>query len=452
MTIARSVELQLYRTCIARSARMALCSLFVLSAVTALNGCASIHREMPSFADAWDPGLEVRFPAAMPVNDDDDEDDMEGGEMAREAMDGTAIKIATAPDRPMPPVHRLVRDLAAVGLYAFDKLGLKVIPRVLEGIPEYGETKYTLIPGNYAFHFDAQEFKPVYGAVNYYPVWTPRARDFIRFTSLAITPSPEGRPSVLTQGDLDRARGGDVVTKVVFVADQRAIRDRLDDIDVGMRELDRVRASLVEQRDYWQRKVTERRLNTRYSSDFGWGVDVPGFDLALLQSLVGPERYHWYRFTQAEDQLRTYEEKMAQLELPERRLREERDALKKILHSVEVIHRSEDLLILASSMIRPYHDPVHEVHQLRGIDVWADSYRGQIPHDVDDWVGPFGKVHFPYWYSSLVNANLMPGLRPVKAPSMALTKPIGEVLMVVQAGNRRPIELGGHSWVNNEYE
>ena len=252
---------------------------------------------------------------------------------------------------------------------------------------------------------------------------------------------------MLSEADLERARSGDVVTKVIFIADTAAVRERLEDIDKGLRELGRVRTSLEEQNMYWNRKLTDRRLNTRYSSDFGWGVDVPSADLALLQAIVGPERYHWHRFSEAEDKVRTYEEQLAQLDLPERRLREERDALEHMLRSVDIMHRSHDMLVLAPSMIRPYEDPVDEVHTLRGVEVWADLYRGKLLVDPNDWIGPLGKVHFPYLYSSLSMGLLPPSLRPVAAPSGALSKNVGEVMMVIQVGSRRPFELGGHSWV-----
>jgi len=178
-------------------------------------------------------------------------------------------------------------------------------------------------------------------------------------------------------------------------------------------------------------------------------VDVPAADLALLQALVGPERYHWHRFSQAEDQLRTHEEMIAQLDLPERRLKEEQAALKQIMSSVTVLHRSDNMIVLTDSMIRPYKDPVHEATLLRGGSVWADNYRDKIYIEPDDWVGPWGKVHFPYWYSALPNALLSPAWRGVPAPSLALTKNIGQVLMVVQLGSRKPPELHGHSWVGN---
>jgi hypothetical protein len=167
----------------------------------------------------------------------------------------------------------------------------------------------------------------------------------------------------------------------------------------------------------------------------------------LLQAIVGPERYHWHRFSEAEDKVRTYEEQLAQLDLPERRLREEREALKHMLGSIDVLYRTHDMILLTPTMIRPHRDPVDEVHGLRGIEVWADLYRGKLLVDPDDWIGPFGKVHFPYLYSSVSMALLPPSLRPIIAPSHKLSKPVGEVLMVIQAGSRRPPELEGHSWV-----
>jgi hypothetical protein len=176
---------------------------------------------------------------------------------------------------------------------------------------------------------------------------------------------------------------------------------------------------------------------------------VPAIDLAILQSIIGAERYHWHRFTQAEDQVRTHEEMIAQLDVPERNLREEQVALKRLLTSVDVLHRTTDLMILSPSFVRPYHDPVDEVHFIRGADVWADLYRGKIPLQLDDWVGPWGKLQFPYLYSSLPNGLLSPALRSLIVPSTGPTKNIGEVMLVVQLGTRRPWELGGHSWVSN---
>jgi|GEM_PF-2323595 len=412
-------------------------SLFAVVLVCgALTGCASIHREKTSFWDTWDPGVEVRFPGCEPT-------------VFEAAECDVSSRVVTAPDGLAPSIPQFGRTVASVTLSAVDSSGIAIVPRKLRGIPDYGDTKYTLIPGTYAFEYDKAGFHDVYGAVNLYPVCMNRARDYIKHTSIALTPGPTDARSVMTEADLDRARSGDVVTKVVFMAHLPAVNDRLNDVGEGLRELDRVRTSLNEQLDYWQRRLRDRRLNTQYSSDFGWGVDTPSWDLALLQTIVGPERYHWHRFSEAEDKVRTYEDKLAELDAPTRRLTQERDALKKILGSVDVLHRTTDMMILTDSMVRNYHDPVDEVHRLRGTDVWADAYRGKIMHDVDDWVGPWGKVHFPYWYSSLSMAVLGPGLRPVVAPRPALTKNIGEVLMVVQAGARRPIELGGHSWVSN---
>ncbi len=433
----------------------ALLALVMVGVVYAGTGCASIHRETLAVFDTWDPGVEVRFPAAVACDlkcdkcDGPCSDPCSGAAGRRCGGDRPAVHTRAAPDVPMPPVHRIARGTAAVGVFLFDQLGLRVIPRPLKGVPDRGDTKYTLIPGTYAFQYDQSGLTRLYGDVHLYPVAAPRARDFIRHVSVALTPGPTGQRSVLTDAELNRARNGDVVTKVVFLADLRAIRDRLDDIGRGLRELARVRTSLGEQLAYWDRKFRDRRLNTRYSSEFGWGVDVPAMDLAILQTIVGPERYHWHRFNQADDQVRTHEELIAQLELPERHLREEQTALKRMLNSVDVLHRTTDLMILAPSFVRPYHDPVDEVHFLRGADVWADDYRGKIPLQLDDWIGPWGKLQFPYLYSSLPNALLSPALRTLLVPSTGPTKNIGEVLMVLQLGTRRPWELGGHSWVSN---
>ena len=307
------------------------------------------------------------------------------------------------------------------------------------------EAAYTLTPGKYAFAYCSTGFRPVYGEISIATSLTgsPRIGDFLRHSSITLTPCPTGCKSVLSASDLDMARDGEVVTKVVFMADLAAVENRLDDIDRSLREIDRVRESRQEQLTYWTRRLSDRRLNTRYSSDFGWGIDVPSADLALLQALVGPERYHWHRFSQAEDQVRTHEEFLAQLDLPERRLRDEREALRQLSGSVDILHRSGQLIVLAPSMIRPYHDPVDEVRSVRGLNVWADRYRGKHPFEGNDWVLG-GKRLFPYWYSSLAMRGLPPGLRSIVVPSAGTTKRIGEVLMVVTIGSRRLRDLPEH--------
>ena len=205
----------------------------VVWAVYACGGCATVHRETLAVFDTWDPGVEVRFPAAVACDVSCDESDgpcsgPSDAESDRPCRgDRPAVHKRAAPDVPMPPVHRVVRGSAAVGVFLFDQLGLRVIPRPLKGIPDRGDTKYTLIPGTYAFQYDKSGFTRLYGDVHLYPVAAPRARDFIRHVSIALTPSPVGQRSVLTDAELNRARNGDVVTKVVFLADLRAIRDRL---------------------------------------------------------------------------------------------------------------------------------------------------------------------------------------------------------------------------------
>lgn len=412
------------------------------AAMTVLpSGCASIHREHTAAGEAWDHGVEIRFPAAKAV---------EGEGVKHRGEPEAEVDVVTAPDIPSPAAQRFIRAAGVVAVFAWDHMGITGTSRRLIGVPDRGDTKYTLIPGSYAFEYATERIDPVWGEVHVYPVSTARARDFIRHSSINLTPSPMGRRSVLTQSDLDRARSGDVVTKVLFMADLAAIRDRIAKIDRGRRELDRVRTSLTEQEAYWLRKLTDRRLNTRYSAEFGWGVDVPAGDLALLQAFVGPERYHWHRFNEAEDQVRTHEDMLAQLEPVSNRLDEERRALEKILGSINIMHRSDTLVVLNESMIRPFSDPVHEVEFLRGGEVWADHYRDKIFFELDDWIGPWGKIHMPYFYSSLPNALLGPALRSVIAPAPTLTKNIGQTLMVVQVGSRRPPELGGHSWVGTK--
>ena len=438
MAIGRSFGSSCIRSVAARLGYRAVVASVALTTGFTWTGCASLL----TYFEAYDPGVEIRFPGATSSWR---ESSVENSTLNTPAP---VSRVVAAPDIPAPPVQRLLRGAGVVAVSLLDQSGATLVSRPLIGIADHGDTKYTLIPGRYAFEYDEPIATRVFGVVDLYPVLHPRAREFIRLGSIPMTPGGGGRPSVLSKSDLDRARNGDVVSKVVFMANLPAIRDRLDDIDRGLRELDRVRTSLEEQRQYWDYKLRDRRSNARHSSDYGWGVDVPAIDLEILQMLVGPERYHWHRVSEAEDQVRTYEEKVAQLDLPQRRLTEEEHALKQILNAPHVIHRSTDRMILVSSMIRPYHDPVDEVIIARGIDVWADEYWDKRRNELDDWIGPWGRVHFPYWYSSLSMAGMAPAIRPVAAPSMALTANIGEVLLVVRIGARRPIELGGHSWAS----
>ena len=182
--------------------------------------------------------MEVRFPG--PIAGGEATSEGEGGGKGGEARN----KVVAAPDRPAPLGHRLVRDTAAVMLSMVDHMGLTVVPRPLKGVVDRGDSKYVLAPGTYAFEYDKSGFSPVFGETSVYPIFLPRARDFIRHGSIALTPGPMGRESVLTEADLNRARNGDVVTKVVFMAYLPAIRDRLNDIDRGLRELEGVRTSL----------------------------------------------------------------------------------------------------------------------------------------------------------------------------------------------------------------
>ena len=420
-------------------------SFFVAFAAFAVSmmasGCAVHHRGRPAFLAAWNPGVEIRFPACAATSHQADPD------MAEASMPDTgdgfrSDELSTAPHHVGVGLGDFnVSASAAVAVHKITLLGSR--PLASEG--SSAEAAYTLTPGKYAFAFCSTGFRPVYGEISIAASLTgsPRIGDFLRHSSITLTPCPTGCKSVLSASDLDMARDGEVVTKVVFMADLAAVENRLDDIDRSLREIDRVRESRQEQLTYWTRRLSDRRLNTRYSSDFGWGIDVPSADLALLQALVGPERYHWHRFSQAEDQVRTHEEFLAQLDLPERRLRDEREALRQLSGSVDILHRSGQLIVLAPSMIRPYHDPVDEVRSVRGLNVWADRYRGKHPFEGNDWVLG-GKRLFPYWYSSLAMRGLPPGLRSIVVPSAGTTKRIGEVLMVVTIGSRRLRDLPEH--------
>lgn len=374
-----------------------------LGAVSLQVGCASHYYGKSSHGAARKYGVELLFPRSVPDHSYEEE-----------------VIVTTGPNE-MVEVRVPVRtaaygDIATVAMFDDDDV-LPAHGHEIDGLDD--GANYTIRPGDYTFKYDHPSFRPVFGSVMLRKAEGPRAKDFIRHTSIPVTPSPRGR-SVLSEADLDRARNGDVVTRVVFVAHLPAVRDRLDNIDSSLRDIVRLRSTLKEQLAYWQHKQTERRVNARYS-DFGWGVDIPGSDLAILQSLMGPERYHWHRFSQAEDQVKTYAERIAKLDIPERDLKTERDALLNMLQSVDVIYRSDSLLVVSPEITRPFHDPVDEVMSKRG---------------KDSWYGTSHKKHYPYYYSGMANNRLEPAYRSVGGPSKLISDAVGEVLMIVQAGTR----------------
>ena len=66
MTKALVLESTSFRSFVARVGRPAMVTSLILVMVWATLGCASFNRGYTSFSDAWDPGVEVRFPGAIP--------------------------------------------------------------------------------------------------------------------------------------------------------------------------------------------------------------------------------------------------------------------------------------------------------------------------------------------------------------------------------------------------
>jgi hypothetical protein len=364
-----------------------------------MTGWASIHRSHSGWLSAWRPGVEVRFPGTAPPVVDEQPGASSFEESSSDDDDAEEVVVAHVP---------------AVSLGKADR----------KGVIAEDDTFYTLHPGTHAFRYEPLGLRTVFGEIRIFAVSSPRARDFLKHQSISVTPDPSGGESVLSEADLARAMSGDVVTKVLFLCDLGAARERLDDVEQGLRDVANVRGAMEEQATYWERRLRERRLNTRLGGDLGWGADVPGVGYALLQAVYGPERYHWHRLSRADDQLRTYRDQIGRLDRVEQALREEHEALQQLLSSADVVHRRHDLVVLAPSMTRPFHDPVAEVEGVRG--------------------GAFGgRVYWPYYHSSIPNRWLPPAFRAVRAPSLASSRKIGEVLMIVEIGTRGAKALQG---------
>ncbi|MCH7813084.1 MAG: hypothetical protein IID40_03595, partial [Planctomycetes bacterium] len=223
------------------------------------------------------------------------------------------------------------------------------------------------------------------------------------------------------------AAAGDVVSKVVFIADLKAVQGRVAMIDQEIRRLQDEETRLASQEEYWSVKLSQRRRNALYYGDYG--DDVPGLHLSLYQLAVGPEAYHWKRMSEADDELRTYQERIASLRLPVERLREERSALRALLGSVKVLNRQGDLILATPSMTRRFNDPVADVTELRRT-----------------LQGPHHGLEAPYWFSEIAHTLHWPHLgspaaiypRVIETNSRMRThlEPIGEVLMVLHIGPR----------------
>ncbi|HUU83709.1 MAG TPA: hypothetical protein VM243_09415, partial [Phycisphaerae bacterium] len=268
------------------------------------------------------------------------------------------------------------------------------------------------------------------------PGW---AADFTRHSFLMINPtmgmSETGHASILSEEDLRRAAAGDVVTKFVFVADLRAIEGRVDMIDEEVRRIRDLEERYASQEEYWNVKMTERRQNALYGGDYG--QDIPGLQLAWWQLAVGPETYHWRRYTEADDRMRTYQERIASLRLPVQCLLEERSALRTILASAKVLHRRGDLVLATPNMTRRYWDPVGEdVPNVRRtwmrsdpdmelVEPYLDSQTAQAA----DWWHLFS---FLGTYPRTVRTN-------TKIP--VEWRPLGRVVAVLRVGPREPYRL-----------
>ena len=381
----------------------------MLATALTLGGCS-----------AWDPGVEVRWytPAAH---------HSPGGDVALDT-EGSVRKTTSN----FTPVTAL-RVAGAVSLSKWDHTHDRVLAGI-GGVREGDFTKYTLIPGEYEFEFQAPgRGDPLYGEMYVAGPGSRLARDFIHRTFVVVNPHGgtdglgSGMRSILTEDDLRRAAAGDVVTKVLFVANLKAVQGRIEQIDRDIRRLQDEETRLAGQEEYWRVRLTDRRRNALYFGDYG--DDTPGLHLSLYQLAVGPEAYHWKRFSEAEDEVRTYQEKIASLRLPVEKLREERSALRALLGSVTVLARQGDLVLLAPNMVRRYHDPVAEVTEIR-----------RTLH------GPRYGLDAPYWFSELAHTlhwphiaswvNIYPRLIETANRMDSRLEPIGEVLMVVKIGPR----------------
>jgi len=265
------------------------------------------------------------------------------------------------------------------------------------------------------------------------------ARKFVRHSNLVVNPAfplgETGHGSVLTDDDINRAAAGDVVEKVVFVANLRAIDQRLDMIEQELRHIRDLETRLAGQLEYWTTKQAARRRNNLYG-DAEYGVDTPSVDLMWLQLLIGPEKYHWLRYNEAEDRALLYEEGIARLALPVERLREERGALRAVLAAAKPIHRRSDMMLATMSMTRRYRDAWEEIREVR--DTLGDG-------PVYEWVYPWSYSARPFfsWLKTRFNWGLpqweIPFSRPLvrtKTHIPEKRQTIGELVLVMRVGPR----------------
>jgi len=272
-----------------------------------------------------------------------------------------------------------------------------------------------------------------------------RAQDFLRYTSLAINPGGDLR-SVLSEEDLARVTSGDVVTKVVFVANLAAIDDRVAMIDREIRMIEDLEGRLASQEDYWDAKRAERRRNAFFASDQGWGQDIPSSDMAFYQLLVGPERYHWERYSLADDQVRNYSEELARLDRPLELLREERSSLRSILGSVNVLSRSGEMIVATPSMSQRFRNPVDEIARARqtlGPARWREAFGVTNPRRAVKYPYLFSWGTVGYLNLSSYTIGSSVAIRSVHTRSglEESYRSMGEVVAVIRIGPRTPSSL-----------
>lgn len=377
----------------------------------------------------WDPGLEVRFYTPSSANGNADQGEMDGGSGVRET---------TANFTPM----RGLRVIGEVGIFVWNHTH----DWMLNGQPAGDFTKYTLIPGRYEFEYDmAWRNQRLGGEILVRAPTSSQAQDFLRYTSLAINPGGDLR-SVLSEEDLARATAGDVVTKVVFVANLAAIDDRVAMIDREIRRIEDLEGRLASQEDYWDAKRAERRRNAFFAADQGWGQDIPSTDMALYQLWVGPERYHWERYSLADDRVRKYSEELAMLDRPLELLREERSALRSILGSVNVLSRSGEMIVATPSMTQRFRNPVHEISRARrtlGPARWREVFGVTNPRRAIEfpYLFSWGTVNYLNLVSYTVGAPA--GFKSVHTRSgmKESYRSMGEVVAVIRIGPRTPASL-----------
>jgi hypothetical protein len=246
-------------------------------------------------------------------------------------------------------------------------------------------TVYALPEGRYEFEYllPSGEHEMLYGELDVHDPDGERAEEFIRRVFISISPGrPGGDPgflSILTEDDLDRVRHGDMVTKVVFIADLSAVDRRLDMIEKELREIRDRETAEYAQLEYWKVKLADRRRDAFYSPEC--------------------ECHYWCEFNEAEGKVRKYEEKIAELDLPARRLREERAALRGILAHARVVCRQNEMMLATCSMHERYTDMLDQIEKERVT-----------------LQGPFGAMKMK-----------------------EKDKEIGEVVMVMRLGGRMPV-------------